>query len=623
MITFAWLIFLFPLLGAVTNLVAGRRLGRAAGWIATAAVTLSFGVAVAMLFALVGRPPEDMHVQQTLWSWITLGTFRVEFAMLIDPLSITMALVVTGVSALIHLYSVSYMEHDERMVRYFVYLNFFVLMMLILVMANNFLMMYVGWEGVGLASYLLIGFWFAKPSAADAGKKAFLVNRIGDVGLALAIMLIWTTIGTVNFLEVGEQAAGLQAVATTVGLLLLLAATGKSAQLPLFVWLPDAMEGPTPVSALIHAATMVTAGVYMIARNSAIFALTPTAMTWVAWIGAATAFMAATIAVTQTDLKRILAYSTISQLGFMFMAVGVGAYTAAIFHLMTHAFFKALLFLGAGSVMHALHGELDVRKMGGLRAKLPSTYWTYLIGAAALAGVPLMSGFFSKDAILFFSFEQNIWLYLVGLATAAITAFYAFRSVFLTFWGEPRDRKLFDKAHESPRIMTIPLWILALLSLLGGIINLPALETLGLYLEEVFTGAVHAAEEALVLELVLAAVAGTVALVMIYVAYRVYVKQPALATRTAERFPWLYNFLVNKWYIDDAYMRYIVNPLKQLAGGFAGFDKNYIDGAVNGIAGGLGWLGRQTRRLQNGLISTYALAVVIGVVAVVGYLALR
>ncbi len=623
MITFAWLIFLFPLLGAVTNLVAGRRLGRAAGWIATAAVTLSFGVAVAMLFALVGRPPEDMHVQQTLWSWITLGTFRVEFAMLIDPLSITMALVVTGVSALIHLYSVSYMEHDERMVRYFVYLNFFVLMMLILVMANNFLMMYVGWEGVGLASYLLIGFWFAKPSAADAGKKAFLVNRIGDVGLALAIMLIWTTIGTINFLEVSEQAAGLQAVATTVGLLLLLAATGKSAQLPLFVWLPDAMEGPTPVSALIHAATMVTAGVYMIARNSAIFALTPTAMTWVAWIGAATAFMAATIAVTQTDLKRILAYSTISQLGFMFMAVGVGAYAAAIFHLMTHAFFKALLFLGAGSVMHALHGELDVRKMGGLRSKLPSTYWTYLIGAAALAGVPLMSGFFSKDAILFFSFEQSIWLYLVGLVTAAITAFYAFRSVFLTFWGEPRDRKLFEKAHESPRIMTIPLWILALLSLLGGIVNLPVLETLGLYLEEVFTGAVHAAEEALVLELVLAAVAGTVALVMIYVAYRVYVKQPALATRTAERFPWLYNFLVNKWYIDDAYMRYIVNPLKQLAGGFAGFDKNYIDGAVNGIAGGLGWLGRQTRRLQNGLISTYALAVVIGVVAVVGYLALR
>lgn len=623
MITYAWLLFLFPLLGAVINLVFGRRLGRNAGWVATGAVTLAFGVAVALLLGLVGRPPEELHAEVTLWNWITLGSFQVEFAMLIDPLSITMALVVTGVSALIHLYSVSYMEHDERVVRYFVYLNFFVLMMLILVMANNFLMMYVGWEGVGLASYLLIGFWFAKPSAADAGKKAFLVNRIGDVGLALAIMLIWTTIGTLNFRAVSEQAIGLQAVATTVGLLLLLAATGKSAQLPLFVWLPDAMEGPTPVSALIHAATMVTAGVYMIARNSAIFALTPTAMAWVAWIGAATAFMAATIAVTQNDLKRILAYSTISQLGFMFMGVGVGAYAAAIFHLVAHAFFKALLFLGAGSVMHALHGELDVRKMGGLREKLPSTHWTYLIGAAALAGVPLTAGFFSKDLILFYDFQSNVWLYVVGVVTAAITAFYAFRSVFMTFWGQPRDRKLFDKAHESPRLITIPLWILAFLSLFGGLLNLPAIETLGHYLEEVFTGAAHAGEEALVLELALAAVAGTLSLIMIYVAYRVYVKQPQLATRTAERFPWLYNFLVNKWYIDDAYMRFIVNPLKQLAGAFAGFDKKWIDGAVNGVADGLGWLGRQTRRLQNGLISTYALAVVIGVVAVVGYLALR
>ncbi len=623
MITYAWLLFLFPLLGAVVNLVLGRRLGRGVGWVATVAVALAFAVAAALLLTMLGRPPEERQVQQTLWSWITVGNFQVEFAMLIDPLSITMALVVTGVSAVIHLYSVSYMAHDERMVRYFVYLNFFVLMMLILVMANNFLMMYVGWEGVGLASYLLIGFWFAKPSAADAGNKAFLVNRIGDVGLALAIMLIWTTLGTVNFLQVDAQAAGLQTVATTVGLLLLLAATGKSAQLPLFVWLPDAMEGPTPVSALIHAATMVTAGVYMIARNSAIFALTPSAMAWVAWIGAATAFMAATIAVTQNDLKRMLAYSTISQLGFMFMGVGVGAYAAAIFHLVAHAFFKALLFLSAGSVMHALDGELDMRKMGGLRAKLPSTHWTYVIGAAALAGVPLMSGFFSKDLILFFDFRSSIWLYLVGATTAAITAFYAFRSVFLTFWGQPRDRKLFEKAHESPRLVTVPLWILAFLSLFGGLLNLPVVGTLEHFLEPVFTGAAHADQTTLLLELSLATIMGIIALIVIYVAYHIYIKQPQLATRTAERFPWLYTFLINKWYIDDAYMRFIIGPLKQVAGALAGFDKQWIDGAVNGIADGLGWLGRQTRSLQSGLVSTYALAVVIGVVAVMGYLALR
>ena len=517
------------------------------------------------------------------------------------------------------------MDHEPRYTRYFVYLNFFVLMMLVLVMADNFLLMYVGWEGVGLASYLLIGFWFDRPSAADAGKKAFLVNRIGDFGMALAIMLIWSTIGTVSFSEVFRQAPALQGVATTLGLLLLLAATGKSAQIPLFVWLPDAMEGPTPVSALIHAATMVTAGVYMIARTHAIFQLSPTASHWVAWIGVLTAFMAGTIALVQTDLKRILAYSTISQLGYMFLGVGVGAYSAGIFHLITHAFFKALLFLGAGSVMHALHGELDIRKMGGLREKLPATYRTFLIGAAALAGVPLLSGFFSKDEILFKAFEANFLLYLVGTLTAFITAFYSFRAVFVPFWGKARDKKLADKAHEAPAVMTGPLWILAGLAVVGGLLNLPAVLSLEHWLEPVFAD-VKVAETAanLPLELGLLVVGALVAGLGIWLAYQAYVVQPQLPEQTAKRYDLAYRFLQAKWYVDELYMQMIVVPLRDLAGWLdATFDQRGIDGAVNGIARGLGAMGQGVRQLQTGLVGTYALAIVMGVVAVVGYLALR
>ncbi len=445
-----------------------------------------------------------------------------------------MALVVTGVGFLIHVYSNGYMHDDPRFPRFFAYLNLFILMMLTLVLANNYLLMFVGWEGVGLASYLLIGFWFDRPAAADAGKKAFIVNRIGDFGLLLAIMLIWAGLGSLQFTDVFAKApqvwgVGSSAAVVAATLLMLLAATGKSAQIPLYVWLPDAMEGPTPVSALIHAATMVTAGVYLIARSAPLFNLAPSTGNLVAWIGVATAFGAATIALTQTDLKRILAYSTVSQLGFMFVAVGVGAYAAGIFHLVTHAFFKALLFLGAGSVMHALHGELDLRKMGNLRARLPVTYWTFLIGAAALAGIPLLSGFFSKDAILFNAFEHSIPLWAVGAVTAFMTAVYAFRMVFLAFWGQERDKKLFADAHESPKVMTIPLILLAVGALFTGYLGLPALSVIDPWLEPAFHSAAAATAAAsaaageagaaaagshanLTLELILLAVSGLIAI---------------------------------------------------------------------------------------------------------------
>ena len=409
MFDYAWLMLLFPAIGLVVISFFGTRLSKnIVGWLASLMVALSFVVAVAVFVQMLGLPADERSQRVPLWSWMTVGDFHVDAALLIDQLSIIMALVVTGVGFLIHVYSIGYMHDDPRFPRFFAYLNLFIMMMLVLVLADNYLMLYVGWEGVGLSSYLLIGFWYEKPAAADAGKKAFLVNRVGDLGLLIAIMIIWTSLGTLQYNEVFERAEALWAVGGTVAvavtLLMLLGATGKSAQIPLFVWLPDAMEGPTPVSALIHAATMVTAGVYLIARSGVLYALAPVSANLTAVIGAATALFAATIALTQVDLKRILAYSTISQLGFMFMAVGVGAYSAGIFHLVTHAFFKALLFLGAGSVMHALDGELDIRKMGNLRAKMPTTNWTFLVGTAALAGIPFFSGFFSKDEILYYDF---------------------------------------------------------------------------------------------------------------------------------------------------------------------------------------------------------------------------
>jgi len=621
-VDYAWLLLAFPILGLILNLAFGRRWGKnVTGVVASAAVLASFLVALGLFLTLRGLPAEERTVEQVLWQWIAIDQFRVDIGLLIDPLSVFMALVVTGVGFLIHVYSIGYMWKDERYVRYFVYLNLFILMMLTLVMANNFVQMFIGWEGVGLASYLLIGFWFFKPSAADAGKKAFLVNRVGDVGFLLAMLWIFRLSGRLNFLDLfrPENVQALQVGATTIGLLLLLAAAGKSAQIPLYVWLPDAMEGPTPVSALIHAATMVTAGVYMIARTSPIFAMTPTAMTWVATIGALTAFFAATIALAQTDLKRILAYSTVSQLGYMFLGVGVGAFTAGIFHLYTHAFFKALLFLGAGSVMHALHGELDIRKMGGLKEKMPTTYWTFVVGAAALAGFPLFSGFFSKDEILLSAWQRSPILWLIGIVTAFMTAAYSFRAVFVPFWGKPRNRRLFDHAHESPPVMAVPLVILAVGALFGGLIGLPEMSWLHSWLGPVFEGVMHEGEAGTI-AWALMGVSGLVALAGIYFAYHAFVVNPDLVLSIRRALGPVDALVQHKYYVDEFYMAVIVDPLKAAGDWLARvFDQRGIDGLVNGVAQATGWTGQQVRRVQTGRVASYAFTLFVGVVALMAY----
>ncbi|MCU0508935.1 MAG: NADH-quinone oxidoreductase subunit L [Anaerolineae bacterium] len=631
MLDYAWLMLVFPALGALIISLFGTRLGRrVVGFLAPAMVFLSFAVAVALAIQLFSLPHEEQSHSVLLWQWMAAGNFSVDAGLLIDPLSIVMALVVTGVGFLIHVYSTGYMHDDPRFPRFFAYLNLFILMMLTLVLADNYLLMFVGWEGVGLASYLLIGFWFEKPSAADAGKKAFIVNRIGDFGLLLAIMVIWTGLGSLRFTEVFEAAPEVWGVGNiavmTATMLMLLAATGKSAQIPLYVWLPDAMEGPTPVSALIHAATMVTAGVYMIARSAPLFDLAPTTGNWVAWIGVATALIAGTIALTQTDMKRILAYSTVSQLGFMFVAVGVGAYAAGIFHLITHAFFKALLFLGAGSVMHGLHGELDIRKMGNLRAKMPITHWTFFIGAGALAGVPLLSGFFSKDAILYNAFNYSIPLWAIGAVTAFITAVYSFRMVFMAFWGKERDAKLWSHAHESPRVMTIPLILLAVGALLTGYLGLPSLSLIDPALEPAFEAAAGASEghANLTLELILLVVSGLIALAGVFLAYRAFLVNKDLPARVRAALGPVTKLVDNKYYVDELYNMIIVNPLRSFGGWLAAtFDKGGIDGAVNGLAGVTGWLGTQVRRLQTGMVGLYALAMLFGAVALLAWLAIR
>jgi NADH-quinone oxidoreductase subunit L len=633
MLDYAWLMLLFPAIGLIVISLLGTRLSKnIVGWLASLVVALSFMVAAAVFVQMLGLPPEERSQRVPLWSWMVAGDFQVSAALLVDQLSIVMALVVTGIGFLIHVYSIGYMHDDPRVPRFFAYLNLFILMMLVLVLADNYLMLYVGWEGVGLASYLLIGFWYEKPSAADAGKKAFLVNRVGDLGLLIAIMIIWTSLGTLQFNEVFERAEALWAVGgsvvVTVTLLMLLGATGKSAQIPLFVWLPDAMEGPTPVSALIHAATMVTAGVYLIARSSLLYAMAPVSATLVAVIGVTTAIFAASIALTQVDLKRILAYSTISQLGFMFLAVGVGAYASGIFHLVTHAFFKALLFLGAGSVMHALHGELDIRKMGNLRAKMPVTHWTFLIGAAALAGIPPLSGFFSKDEILYGAFKASPLLWLIGAATAFMTAVYAFRAFFLTFWGEQRNERLFEHTHESPRIMTIPLITLAIGAAVAGVINLPRLLSLEHWLEPVFEPAYHMksvtppANDSLMW--LLMAFSGVVAIAGAFLAYRAFLVNTEIPRRVRSSLGGFGRLVEDKYRVDELYNAAIVAPIAGLARWFAGpVDQRAIDGAVNGVAGLTGNIGERVRRIQVGQVGIYALSMLLGAVAIIIWLAVQ
>jgi NADH-quinone oxidoreductase subunit L len=623
MISIAWLLLAFPAAGALINLLLGHRLNKKTiGAIGAGAVGAAFLTALLVWAGLQTLPSDQRLVTVPLWHWLTIGEFEVNAALLIDPLSVLMSLIVSGVGFLIHVYSIGYMEHEERFQRFFIYLNFFIFAMLILVLSDNFLGMFVGWEGVGLASYLLIGFWFEQKDEmygyyADCGKKAFLVNRIGDFGMLVAMMALWSALGTLTFNEVFEKVhheALPFGLINLICLALLLGAAGKSAQIPLYVWLPDAMAGPTPVSALIHAATMVTAGIYMIARTHVLWHGAALASEIAAWIGVLTALLAATIALVQNDLKKILAYSTVSQLGYMMLGVGVGAYGAAIFHLTTHAFFKALLFLGAGSVMHGLHGELDIRKMGGLRHKMPTTFRTFLIGSAALAGIPLLSGFFSKDAILAAALEHNAALYVVGLVTALMTAFYSFRSVFVPFFGTPRDKHLVEHAHESPQLMTIPLWILAALAIAGGLLNLPFIHTLASWLAPA-VGEHERTFNTLTFEIIALTLSTLIAIFGLMMAYARYLAKEKWVESIIKPFANFQSGAEHKWYVDEFYMAVIVNPLRAVADWCASvFDRRAIDAVVNGVAQVMMMIAEPVRKLQTGSVPTYALTFLAGVV---------
>jgi NADH-quinone oxidoreductase subunit L len=679
------LIPLAPLLGFLVNALLGKRLPKStSGGLASAAMLAAFGVSVLAVWRLAALPADARAIEQTVYTWIASGDFVLDLTLRLDPLSAVMILVITGIGSLIHLYSTSYMhdEIDSEFARYFSYLNLFAAFMLILVLGANFLVLFVGWEGVGLCSYLLIGFWFRKKSAADAGKKAFVVNRIGDYAFILGMLLIFARFGTLDFQQLASAVAGMPAETAAFGvisiatLLLFIGATGKSAQIPLYVWLPDAMEGPTPVSALIHAATMVTAGVYMIGRNAVLFSHAPATMLIVGLIGVVTALVAGTIGLVQNDIKRVLAYSTVSQLGYMFLAMGMGAFGAGIFHLYTHAFFKALLFLGSGAVIHALHGEQDIRNMGGLKRYLPVTYWTFLIGSLAIAGVPGLAGFFSKDEILFETFAAGHWVFwTIGVVTSLLTATYMFRLVFLTFHGErrhdapapehPEEEHAAHPApshlapshpapshlapshpapsqgvhlHDAPPAMALALIVLAIGSVFAGYVGVPhALggeNQLATWLApsfqpprgvpvEVFEGEAAAAgeEEHAALEITLMAVSSVVALAGIGLAALIWLKRRDIADSMARRFAGVHRLLLNKYYVDEIYDAMLVKPIVagSQEGLWRGFDVRVVDGAVNGtgtlVAAGSSVL----RRLQTGSVRTYAGSMFIGVVVILGY----
>ena len=600
-----WLIPALPLLGFLINGLAGRRLPKAViHTVAVGTVALAFVWVLKTVIAL--QPLAAPHVER-YFDWIRVGDLRIGFDLAADRLTAVMLLVVTGVGLLIHIYSIGYMAHEGGYYRFFAYLNLFMFFMLTLVLAANFLLMFVGWEGVGLCSYLLIGFWFLKKSATNAANKAFIVNRIGDFGFSLAIFLLYLNFKSLDFATVFSGLAGWQTdtgmgTLTIIGLLLLVGATGKSAQLPLYVWLPDAMEGPTPVSALIHAATMVTAGVYMIARSAPLYLKAPIAMDWVAVIGLATAFFAATIGMVQTDIKRVFAYSTVSQLGYMFLGVGTGAFGAGIFHLVTHAFFKALLFLGAGSVIHALSGEQDMRRMGGLRTKAPVTFWTMLAAAAAISALPFTSGFYSKDEILLSAWQRSPVLFWIGILTAAMTSFYVFRAIFLVFFGDYRGEA---HAHESPPVMTLPLVLLAVLSLAGGLFEVSK------WLAPMFPE--HAApENPLLLAASVGAASGGV-----LVAWALYWWRPGLADVFARRLKWLYVAALNKYKVDEIYGATVVRPLVGTSREvlWRGIDVEVIDGVVNGVGRRALGIGSLLRLAQSGYIRSYAAWVLLGAVS--------
>jgi NADH-quinone oxidoreductase subunit L len=633
-----WIIPLLPLLGsAINGFLGGKWPNSIVNSVALGATGLSFAFALEAVreFFAGGQVPVHKH----FFDWISTGAFTAGFDLQLDQLTVVMVLVVTGVGFLIHIYSTGYMAHEGGYYRFFSYLNLFMFFMLILVLAANYVLLFVGWEGVGLCSYLLVGFYFLRKSAADAGKKAFIVNRIGDFGFMLGMFLLFRTFGTLDFTTVFAKAAPMQAdamgqfgVLTVACLLLFVGATGKSAQLPLYVWLPDAMEGPTPVSALIHAATMVTAGVYVVARSHVLFTHAPTAMLVVAIIGCATAIFAATIGLVQTDIKKVLAYSTVSQLGYMFLACGVGAFSAGIFHLMTHAFFKALLFLAAGSVIHAMGGEQDMRHMGGLSKKIRWTYITMLTGTLAIAGAPFFAGFFSKDEILLADFltveggpNTGHILYAIGLLTALLTSFYMFRLIFLTFFGKQRYDEHHVHVHESPWSMLGPLVILAVLSIFGGWLALPSFwggpDYFANFLGPVFRGGESAATEAAArsLELPLAGVAVLTALIGFSVAFWLYIRQPGKPEQLANSLKGVYTTLYNKYYVDEFYAAVVIKPLMWISTNvlWKWVDVAAIDGTVNGIATGATSIGDTVRHAQSGNTRSYAVWVVIGALVII------
>ncbi|PYV39369.1 MAG: NADH-quinone oxidoreductase subunit L [Acidobacteria bacterium] len=660
-----WLIPLFPAAGALLNGILGKKLPkRIIDTLACGLVGTAFAFSVGAVLQLLRLPEQQRFFRTDLFTWIS--QFVVSWGFQLDPLSAVMILVVTGVGFLIHIYSTGYMAHEGGYYRFFAYLNLFMFSMLTLVLANNFVLMFVGWEGVGLCSYLLIGFFFHKKSAADAGKKAFVVNRVGDFGFTLGIFLIFTTFGSLDFSQVFEMTKARAAtgaisagdgVITAICILLFVGAMGKSAQVPLYVWLPDAMEGPTPVSALIHAATMVTAGVYMVARCNALFVLAPKAMMLVAVVGALTAIFAASIGLVQNDIKRVLAYSTVSQLGYMFLGCGVGAFAAGIFHLMTHAFFKALLFLASGSVIHALSGEQDIRKMGGLKDKIRTTWWTMMAGTVAIAGFPPLAGFFSKDEILWQAYSRGHGLlWLIGAVAAGMTSFYMFRMMFLTFHGQSRvAAEVEHHVHESPRSMTVPLMVLAAGSVAAGWVGIPHI--IGQYLGNLpnaFERFLDPVLEVSALETGLRPAEWTegavmlvsvgIAAVGLLVAWTFYLKNPALPEKLKTHFRALYITLLNKYWVDEIYDTLFVNRTKDLGNLLARFDLSVIDGGVNGSA----WLTRLTasisgffdywfvdfavrrsdliyymsyplRRIQTGIIQNYAALTIAGILLIVSY----
>ncbi len=640
-----WLIPVLPLAGAAINGFLGKKSSRTA--VSTIGLVFS-GAAFAWALSVVLRVSSaDLPYQEYVAHWIRSGNFSADFALYLDQLSLVMLLVVTGVGFLIHIYSVGYMWDDLGYYRFFAYLNLFMFFMLTLVLANNYLLMFIGWEGVGLASYLLIGFWFTKDSAASAGKKAFIVNRIGDFGFLIGLFLIIQHFGSLDFTKVfaqvqpmAQESAG-AGLLTAIGILLMVGACGKSAQIPLYVWLPDAMEGPTPVSALIHAATMVTAGVYMVSRSHVIFEHAPMALMVVAVIGTLTALFAATIGITQTDIKKVLAYSTVSQLGYMFMACGVGAFSAGIFHLMTHAFFKGLLFLAAGSVIHAVGGEQDMRKMGGLRSYIPWTFLTMGIATLAIAGIPPFAGFWSKDEILWkaYSSDHGSWIFwLVGVITAFLTSFYMFRLLFMTFFGDYRGAKVDDhghahsthgndghgEPHESPMVMLVPLMILAVLSVVGGLVGIG--NRFEHFLTPVFgsgevtqaagEGASHATE------LVLMGVSVAVALLGLILAWLLYVSKPYLPQEVSDALGGFYNAVLNKYYVDELYAKLFVKPLVDGSTSilWQGVDRKVIDDSVNNAADGARDISDNVRHMQSGNLRSYAGWIAAGSAVVIAYM---